>query len=388
MSPSPSATDSFESRSKPSILVVDDHPADIEVIEGALSSDYRVSSANSGADALAWLRGHALPDLILLDVVMPGLDGYETCEEIKRDASLADIPVIFVSVKDATPDEQRGFAAGAVDYIGKPIQPSLLRARVGAHVALYRSHLDLDRKVAERTEELEDARLQLRQMAADMALAEERERRRLAVHLHDGPTQELVAAKLLLGGPGGPGGPSGRLRADPMAAMAQATDLIDSAIDQCRNLCFELSPRLLYDKGLEPALEWLGRKHATETGSEVQFKHLGDPRPASLELKVTIYQCARELLQNVAKHARATQVELRLEWKAQGLKLKVSDNGVGFGAAGTEREFGLDGPSQEAGTPRGFGLFSIQDRIDLVGGTVNVHSNDSTAVSVEVPLMS
>ncbi len=394
-----------------SILVVDDQPAEIDVMVAALGEEYAVTAAKSGARALEIARSAEPPDLILLDVVMPEMDGYETCARLKADPVTASIPVIFVTVRDDIGDEERGFSVGAVDYITKPLKPALVRARAKTHIALYRSAQSLDQLVLERTAELESARHQLRQLASEMALAEERERRRLAVLLHDGPTQELVAAKLFMNS-----GADGDA-AERAEALTRANDLLDSAIDQSRNLCFEMSPQLLYDQGLDAALDWLARKHARETNVSLSFDRTGEPRRLPHDLAVTVYQCARELLQNVAKHASASQVELRMEWTDNSLRMKVIDDGVGFRAhqkaragadgmaipAGSEDDFlvplgplldatgpGSGGdPGAQGGsrTQGGFGLFSIRDRVDLVGGTLRIRSEDSTEVSIEIPAL-
>lgn len=120
---------------KPVIMVVDDEIANIELIAAVLEEDYEIIFARSGEQAIDIAR-KAMPDLILLDVVMPGLDGYETCRRIKQDPDLADVPVIFTTGLDAVEDEVRGLAAGAIDYVTKPVQPVALRRRVSNHIDL------------------------------------------------------------------------------------------------------------------------------------------------------------------------------------------------------------------------------------------------------------
>lgn len=122
---------------KPVIMIVDDEIANIETMGAVLDDDYEVCFSRSGEDALRVVR-LAAPDLILLDIVMPGMDGYEVCRRLKDDPSLSDIPVIFTTGLLKTEDEVRGFAAGAIDYVTKPIQPVALRSRVGNHVELKR----------------------------------------------------------------------------------------------------------------------------------------------------------------------------------------------------------------------------------------------------------
>lgn len=123
--------------SKPSILVIDDEISNIDVAAGTLRQHYRVIAAKSGKQALKILMKDPLAiDLILLDVMMPEMDGYQVCKHLKADHSTADIPVIFLSAKTQVEDIKRGFELGAVDYITKPINPELLSARVSTHVRL------------------------------------------------------------------------------------------------------------------------------------------------------------------------------------------------------------------------------------------------------------
>lgn len=122
---------------KPVILVVDDEIANIEIVSAALDDDYEISFALSGNQALE-IAHAAGPDLILLDVLMPGLNGYEVCRLFKRDAALSDVPVIFTTSLDATEAEVLGLSAGAIDYVTKPFQPSALRRRVGNHIEMKR----------------------------------------------------------------------------------------------------------------------------------------------------------------------------------------------------------------------------------------------------------
>jgi len=108
---------------KPTILVVDDVPGNIDVLTAVLRGDYKIKAATSGDKALA-LAQTFHPDLILLDVMMPGMDGYEVCRRLKSDPRTRDIPVIFVTALSDEGNEEEGFAAGGVDYITKPISPA------------------------------------------------------------------------------------------------------------------------------------------------------------------------------------------------------------------------------------------------------------------------
>jgi phosphoserine phosphatase RsbU/P len=121
---------------KKSILIVDDTLDNITLVAGLLKNDYKTKVATSGATALKIAMSESPPDLILLDVMMPEMDGYEVCRRLKSDEKTCEIPVIFLTAKARIDDEEKGFALGAVDYIAKPISPPILMARVKTHLIL------------------------------------------------------------------------------------------------------------------------------------------------------------------------------------------------------------------------------------------------------------
>jgi putative two-component system response regulator len=146
---------------KPLILVVDDAPQNLSLMDDLLSDDYAVKVAASGLRALKIARSTPAPDLILLDIMMPDMDGYEVCRQLKADPQTRDIPVIFLTAKTQLADEQQGFVLGAVDYITKPISPPIVMARIATHLALRAAagflkskNAYLEAEVARRTEEI------------------------------------------------------------------------------------------------------------------------------------------------------------------------------------------------------------------------------------------
>jgi phosphoserine phosphatase RsbU/P len=141
------------------ILVVDDTPLNISVITGALKDTYRTKVATSGAKALAIAVADEKPDLILLDVMMPEMDGYEVCRRLKADPTTREIPVIFLTAQTDAEDETRGFQVGAVDYVHKPFSPAVMKARVHTHLALRETREKLARQLLAIQKELETARL-------------------------------------------------------------------------------------------------------------------------------------------------------------------------------------------------------------------------------------
>lgn len=126
-------------QAQPNILIVYDVPENLSVLGELLQPTYRVRAANSGARALQIANSPPPPDLILLDVMMPGMDGYQVLRELRNNATTRDIPVIFVTAMDGTDDEEKGLDLGAVDYITKPIRPAIVLARVRAQLELKRA---------------------------------------------------------------------------------------------------------------------------------------------------------------------------------------------------------------------------------------------------------
>lgn len=132
-----------------SILIVDDTPTNIDTLIAVLEGEYELSVANSGAQALALIGRGARPDLVLLDVMMPDMDGYQICEALKRDPATRAMPVIFVTAKDDPESEAKGFASGADDFIHKPISKEVVRARVILHLTLRRQREALEKLQAD-----------------------------------------------------------------------------------------------------------------------------------------------------------------------------------------------------------------------------------------------
>jgi putative two-component system response regulator len=126
----------FDSKSRQTVLIVDDTPENLTLMNGLLGKHYTTRIAKSGARALQLAEVSPLPDLILLDIMMPAMDGYEVCRRLKRHPRLAAVPVIFLTAKAEIEDEQAGFDVGAVDYITKPISPPIVLARVATHLKL------------------------------------------------------------------------------------------------------------------------------------------------------------------------------------------------------------------------------------------------------------
>lgn len=356
---------------KEKILVIDDEKQYLDVLVEILRHDYRIIVAKSGEQGLARLRSDDPPHLILLDVLMPGIDGYETCRRIKSDPLGRDIPVIFLTARDDVEGETYGLGLGAVDYIAKPISPPTVKARIRTHLALCSARLELERqnqgledRVRERTESL-------RLVSAELVLAEERERRRIAQELHDGPAQRLALAKMNLG----------RLRnvadAGHAAEFDAVTRDVDTTLKELRTLMVELSPSALYELGLGPAVEWLAETTLGKHGIDFRVDSAEAYSGLREETRVFLFQSIRELLINIVKHARASRASIALNTQDGDMVIEIRDDGVGMRQTAAETQPGVNG---------GYGLFTLRDRIDMLGGHLQILHNGGTHVVLQVPM--
>ncbi len=236
-----------------------------------------------------------------------------------------------------------------------------------AEEALREAHDNLEEQVQARTAELSEAIValerqaeQLRALAAELTLAEQRERRRLAEVLHDGLQQLLVAARVRAHMLGRSTDPGVRHGCQEMVA------LLEEALAEARTLTGELSPPTLQKGGLLPALEWLTRWMGEKHHLTVRLRPPAAPLPALAEdVSVLLYQAVRELLLNTVKYAQVTVAEVALTQEDDALTLTVADAGVGFDPTRL-RVLG--------GTEGGFGLFGIRERLELMGGRLKVES--------------
>ncbi len=238
--------------------------------------------------------------------------------------------------------------------------------RARAEEDLRQSRHALEERVKERTAELSSAILtlerqsaQLRQLATELTLAEQRERRRLASLLHDEHQQLLAAANLRV---------SRLARTSDehvQRACAQIAELLTQAIDSSRSLSRDLSPPILPGRGLVRSLEWLSQWMEEKHGLRVALRASGDPVPGTEGMATLLFQGVRELLFNIVKHAKVAEAQVEVGQADHRVQIVVSDAGVGFDAPSLLRN----------GSPSaGFGLFSVRHRLELLGGQLQVES--------------
>jgi PAS domain S-box-containing protein len=210
----------------------------------------------------------------------------------------------------------------------------------------------------------------LRSLASELTLAEERERRRLAIQLHENIGQILAFAQIKLGTLTAEAATS-NLAAD----LNELRNQIDHTIQFTRSLTFELSPPTLYELGFGDAVQWLASQFQGNCGTEIEVQQEPHPTPLTDDARILLFLAVRELLINVAKHAQARHAKVVIKKEGDWLRIQVEDDGVGFNVA-TSRT-------------AGFGLFSIREQLDRIGGSLKVKSKPGhgTLVTLTIPLI-
>ncbi len=362
---------------RPTVLIVDDTPDNLAFMGQLLKDEYQVRVATNGAKALQIARDGRPLDVILLDIMMPELDGYEVCRLLKDDPATRQIPVIFLTAKSDPESERRGLELGAADYITKPISPPIVLARIKTQLNL-KAAADfmrnknelLEREVAQRTGELQKSNQQLRLLAARVETVAEQERIDIARELHDELGQLLTALKLDLAWlkrrcPEGD---------TPVAGKIEAMDqVINATIGTVRRLITGLRPRMLDELGVVAAVE--------AEVQEMRNRHLecilDVPRRDTAidkERQVSLFRIFQESMTNVMRHSGATRVEILLDLDDERALLQVSDNGCGIGSAPPNN--------------RSLGLVGMQERAHRWGGSFEIHGTPGagTTVRAVIPL--
>ncbi len=254
---------------------------------------------------------------------------------------------------------------------------SLERSVIEHTEDLERMNAELTREIVERERAVElliEHQERLRSLALELSRTEECERRRIAQGLHDQVGQTLALSKMKLASMRQTNDDAGLIQ-----ELSVVYDLLSEVVEFTRSLTFELGSPLLYDLGLEPALDGLAEQIAAQFDLQVSYRDDSAPKPLSEELKVVLFQIVRELLFNITKHANARSVQIASQRRDTDVEIRVVDDGDGFDVGAV-----LADPSRE----RGFGLFSIRERLKYLGGEVTIESEPGrgTTVSLIAPL--
>lgn len=360
---------------KAEILIVDDTAASLDLLGDLLqAAGYAVRPTQDARMALRSAKAQP-PDLVLLDVRMPGMNGYELCERLKADPATRDIPVIFLSALRETEDKVRGFALGAVDYIAKPYQSEEVLARVRTHIELRRLQTHLEERVAERTEQLSqserkllDSQLRLQELAGFLQTVREEERTTIARELHDELGQALTALRIDIGWI------RQQCSTQSPSTVCRINDayaLVERTIDSLRRISEGLRPGMLDVLGLVAAIEHLVEQFSGRNDIACHLDADRDDFDLDERLAITIFRVIQEALTNVARHARASRVDIALRDEADTIRIVIQDDGIGFSS---------DQPQQ------GFGLLGMSERVAMLGGHIEIDGHHGTRIVVTLPL--
>jgi signal transduction histidine kinase len=358
------------------ILVVDDdQKTRMAMQELLLSSGHRVVLAGSGEEALSRVAEQDFA-VILMDARMPGVDGFTAARAIRGRERSRSTPIIFLTgAYEDVSSMFRGYEAGGVDYMVKPLEPEVLKYKVSVFVDLFDKNVALTREIAERRRAEEHVRKSeenLRALAARLQSVREEEWTRIAREIHDELGQALTGLKMDLTWV------ADRLRPDQKALAARANsmfDLIDGTIQSVRKISTRLRPEVLDELGLGAAIEWQAKDFQKRSGIRCRVSVHQDGVALDRERSTAAFRVFQELLTNIARHADATRIEVSMRTASGALVLEVEDNGKGI-------------EQSAMSSPKSLGLLGMRERVLPFGGNIEITGDRDrgTKVRVSIPL--
>lgn len=330
---------------KGDILIVDDTPDNLRLLSTMLiEQGYEVRSVSNGSTALMGIQAQP-PDLILLDINMPGMNGYEVCQRLKANSNTQAIPVIFISALNEVFDKVKAFTVGGVDYITKPFQVEEVLVRVENQLRICSLQSQLLKAFQQER--------QLNQRIEAMATLEERHR--IARDIHDSLGHALVALNIQM---------ETALtlwQINPEQAyefLQEAKQLGSDALKAVRQSVSEIRSDPLQGQLLEKAIATLTQEFYRTTGIPPECQ-IDLSYPLSNQVNTVVYRIVQESLTNICKYAAATRVQIQIQTTVEGLLLVIQDNGKGM----TIDSCGY-----------GFGLQGMRERTTNVGGQLEITS--------------
>lgn len=376
------------------ILAIDDVKNNLILIKSILSKqfpEYEILLANSGEEGLKMAR-EELPQTILLDIYMPDMDGYTVSQELKKDVSTKNIPILMISAYGSDSKVRvKGLNAGADAFISKPFHMEELIALVNVMLRIkdaedllrkQNQNHEITIKKLREAEKVQKSNLnkinkyqnKLKQLNSELVLTEEKEKKAIAGYLHDGIGQTLSIAHIRL---------TSLLNDDlnekTKTTLHESTKLIDAAINDSRLLTYDLSPPILYELGLAPAIKWKLEQISNKDNLASEFYCDDDKIGLNTNSLILVYRIVCELLLNVVKHANATKVEVEITKNGRNYSVTVFDNGCGF-------DYKKVSNLNKQG---GYGLFSINERLESINGNFIIKSDKQTGTKAKItfPIM-
>ncbi len=349
------------------ILIVEDDPIAVEIITSLLADEpYTLEVATSAQQAIQQAT-RISPDLILSDVLMEGMDGYDLTRLIRNTPAISEAPILLISSLDDPLSRLKAFDAGADDFITKPYDHLELRMRVRSILRLnrYRTLLIEREKLQEALESLEFKNEELKRLSHRITEIQEIERRGLALELHDEIGQNLTALKFMFN-------QLLPLPEEKLFASSQVQDLLQQLINSVRNVSQRLRPTALDDFGLNSALLGLLNQFSQQTGLIIKHNLSEfDETRYSAEIETAIYRITQEAINNTAKYAEAKTINIELINVFNKLTLKISDDGKGFIMSDI-----LNKPSFTTG------LSSMRERAHMANGYFQILSSPESGTQI------
>ena len=375
------------------ILAIDDVKNNLILIKSILNkqfADFEILLATSGEEGMRMAKEHS-PHTILLDIYMPEMDGYEVCKELKKHKKTKNIPILMISAYGGDSKVRvRGLNAGADAFISKPFHMEELVALVNVMLRIknaedllrdQNSNLESTIKKLKKAEKIRKRNLtqirkyqnKLKRLNSELILTEEKEKKAIAGYLHDGIGQTLSIAHIRL---------TSLLNADlndkTKTTIDESTKLIDNAINESRLLTYDLSPPILYELGLAPAIKW--KLEQIQVKGNLNYDFICSEQNINLntDCLILVYRIVCELLLNVIKHANASFVTVEISKVRRNYHISVSDDGNGF-------DYNKVSNLNKQG---GYGLFSINERLDSINGNFMIYSklNSGTVAKITIPI--
>jgi len=375
------------------ILVIDDIEENLLLIKKILNKKMPENSvllANSGMQGLD-IAMKEVPDTILLDIFMPNIDGYEVCRKLKNNNKTKHIPIMMVSAYGEDVNVRiKSLDAGADAFITKPYNITELFALVkvmlrikNAEDLLREQNLKLKTNVSKLKEakkvqkdnliKIQSYQEKLKKLNSELLQTEEKERKTIAGFLHDGIGQTLSIAHIQL---------TSLLNKEIdekiHKTINDSSNLIDNAIKETRLLTYDLSPPILYELGLIPAIKWKLNQVKIESGITIKFINTTKSLDLNANSSILAYRIFCELLINIKKHAEASMIIVEIAKVKKMYYISVADNGKGFDYVTTNKNV----------LQKGYGLFSINERIESINGNFVLKSNkgEGTKAIIKIPI--
>lgn len=355
---------------KGSILIVDDNVDNLSFLSQVLTgSGYMVHPALSGEIALKALQTH-MPELVLLDIRMPNMDGYTVCRSLKAAPLTKDIPIIFISAEQDVSARIEAFKVGGIDYITKPFSIDEVLARVHTHISLVHHRHHLETLVLKRTLELHESEAHLQQLSIYLQKVREDDRAHFARELHDELGQNLTALRIDFNAL------SALLtsRSTPVVAqLASINQMLDSTVDAVRRICEDLRPGMLDDLGLEAALASYTKRFSKQCSVACDLSLDREDYGLDEQMSTAIFRIVQESLTNIARHSKANNAMVDLVDCGDELLLTIADDGCGL-------------PAELTGERKTYGLLGMRERVNMLGGRVSIDSKPGRGTHIEVAI--